>query len=235
MRKRSTMYTLSYLTLIQQVMRELVQVFQTDLEDVEIVIDGCRVLDSAQFEQFATVYQATSLVARGYSREMGEKNTRDQSERPFVELKMGKAGATLLLHGWHDAEKTDPTVSVHIRKVLLRCQNRVHQWLIFYTSLALFCLFLPFQLVAEQHHLDFAAQLLFEVGGGISLGAATFVLFAAIVRLLKLETRVFLFPGARESTRTHGNREVIGTMLVALILLMLVTATLFTAFHIFWR
>jgi len=235
MKKRSQLYIFIGLILLKQDIRELIQVFQTNLENVEIVIDDLNILDSSQLEQFDAAYQAKFLLARGYSHEALGEDTKNQGEYRFIELRASKEGATLLLRGWDNVRKAEPEVSMQIRRVLLHRQNHFQRFTLLCVTFSFFYLFLPLQLIAEQHHLSFITQLFFEIGGGILLGAAAFFLFLTIVRLLRLETRIFLFPGAMETTRAYGRREAIGTTAVALILLVFISVILVVAFRLLWE
>src|SRR5450432_2860706 len=120
------------LTLFKQDIRELVWLFQTHLQNVEIVIDGNRILDIAQLEQFDPAYQAQSLIARGYYHEILEEDTKRQGEPPLVELRMSKVIALLIV--WKEAGEAEPAMLADIRKLLLRHLNRVYQFLIFCAS-----------------------------------------------------------------------------------------------------
>lgn len=223
------------LTLLKQDISELVHLFHNYLQDVEIMIDDLRILDDTQLEQFDAAYQAKSFVARGY----GKGDTREDSsvrhERPFVELKMSRVVASLQLRGWDTAGKADPEVSAQMKKLLLRCQNRVHQFVIMCAIFMLFSLFLAFQPIAKQHSLDFVSQLFLELGGGLVLDVVAFCLFSVFVRLLKLERRIFLFPGMTKATRVYGRREMIGTVVLALTLYVLLIVIVTIAFRFLWK
>jgi hypothetical protein len=222
------------LTLFKQDIRELVLLFQTHLQNVEIVIDSNRILDIAQLEQFDPAYQVQSLIARGYYHETLKEHAKCQGEPPLIELRMSKVVALLIV--WKEAGEAEPEMLADIRELLLRHLNRFHQLLIFCASFStLLSGISPLQSVAHQHHLDFLAQLLLEAGGGTLLGLATFFLFIAIVHLLKLDTRVFLFPGMTKATQIYGRRDVIGTIVVVLIFLVLVEIIVTLAFRILWR
>ncbi len=216
------------LTLLKQDIRELVRLFQKNLQDVEIVIDDIRILDSAQLEQFDAAYQATSLIARGYYDEVLGQDTSGIGKRRLVELKMSKKSA-ILLPGWNEVGNREPEVVAQIGKGLLRCQNRIQQWLIgfvYFFSLFLLIPLLPSLL--QEHHVAFIAQLLLTVVGSL-LMAPVFVF------LLSMDTYVFMLPGAVKATQVYGERETRSTLVVALVLYTVVTVSLLIAFRLLWR
>ncbi len=219
------------LTLLKQDIRELVRLFQKNLQDVEIVIDDIRILDSAQLEQFDAAYQATSLIARGYYDEVLGQDTSGIGKRRLVELKMSKKSA-ILLPGWNEVGNREPEVVAQIGKVLLRCQNRIQQWLI--GSVYFFSLFLLIPLL-QEHHVAFIAQLLLTVVGSLLMAPVFLFLLSGILRLLQMDTYVFMLPGAVKATQVYGERETRGTLVVALVLLMVVEVSLIIAFRLLWR
>src|SRR5258708_13264962 len=105
------------LTLLKQDIRELVRLFQKNLQDVEIVIDDICILDSAQLEQFDIAYQAKSLIARGYYDEVLGQDTSGKGKRRLVELKMIKQ-SPILLPTLTQVGMREPEEVVHIGKVL---------------------------------------------------------------------------------------------------------------------
>lgn len=223
------------LTLLKQDIRELVRLFQKNLQDVEIVIDDIRIIDSAQLEQFAAAYQATSLIARGYCDEVLGQDTSGKGKRRLVELKMSKQSA-ILLPNWNEVGKREPEVVVQIGKVLLRCQNRFQQWLIgsvYFFSLFLLVPLLPSLL--QEHHVAFIAQLLLTVVGSLLMTPVFLFLLSVILRLLQMDTYVFMLPGAVKATQVYGDRETKSTLVVALVLSMVFSVSLLIAFRLLWR
>src|SRR5260370_33833686 len=83
------------LTLLKQDIRELVRLFKKNLQDVEIVIDDIRILDSAQLEQFDAAYQATSLIARAACDEDLGQLPSGRGKRRLREQMMGSRTAIL--------------------------------------------------------------------------------------------------------------------------------------------
>src|SRR5258708_20464786 len=223
------------LTLLKQDIRELGRLFQKNLQDVEIVIDDIHILDSAQLEQFAAAYQAKSLLARGYCEEVLGQDTSGIGKRRLVELKMSKKSA-ILLPNWNEVGNREPEVVVQIGKVLLRCQNRFQQWLIgfaYFSSLFPLIPLLPSLL--QEHHVAFLAQLLLTVVGSLFIAPFFLFLLSVILRLLQMDTYVFMLPGAVKATQVYGERETRGTLVVALVLLMVVEVSLIIAFRLLWR
>ena len=234
MRKRPPK-SYSCLTLLKQDIRELVRLFQKNLQDVEIVIDDIRILDSAQLEQFDAAYQAKSLLARGYCGEVLGRDTSGKGKRRLVELKMSKKSATLLPN-WNEVGNREPEAVVEIGKVLLRCQNRFQQWLIgfvYFSSLFLLIPLLPSLL--QEHHVAFIAQLLLTVVGSLLMTPAFLFLLSVILRLLQMDTYVFMLLGAVKATQVYGERETRSTLVVALVLFMVVEVSLIIAFSLLWR
>jgi len=215
--------------LFKQDIIELIQIFQNNLQDVEIIIDDIYIVDGRELEQFDTVYQARSLTARGSYHE----DTKPWSERQFIELKMNREGATLLLDR-NNPEKIELDVSTQISKVLLRCQNHIQRFLqmvIFYIFICLPISLLP---IFQQHHVNYVLELFFVVTLGFLLVLTAFFLFIFIVRLLHIETTVFLFPGAVRVAQTYGLREAMGRLVVALLLFIAFDAILLIIFRILW-
>ncbi len=234
MRKRPPK-SYSCLTLLKQDIRELVRLFQKNLQDVEIVIDDIRILDSAQLEQFDIAYQAKSLIARGYCDEVLGQDTSGKGKRRLVELKMSKQSA-ILLPSWNEVGKREPEVVVQIGKVLLHCQNRFQQLLIvgaYFSSLFPLIPLLPSLL--QKHHVAFIAQLLLTVVGSLLMAPVFLFLLSGILRLLQMDTYVFMLPGAVRATQVYGERETRSTLVVALVLLMMVAVSLLIAFSLLWR
>jgi hypothetical protein len=234
MRKRPQISGFVCLTLFKQDIRELVQLFQNNLQDVEIILDDLLILDSSQLDQFDVAYQAKSLIARGYSPEGIRDDTKSQDERQFIELKKSEHGITLLLR-WNKVGKAEPEVSVQTRKLLLRCQNRVHQFMVGVGGWVLLSLPLSLMPTFQLHHVDYILQILLLIGPGVLLMLAAFFLFTLIVRRLHMETLVFLLPGAMRATHVYGRREAVGRLVIALVLLMIFDGSLAAAFRLLWR
>lgn len=224
------------LTLLKQDIRELVRLFQKNLQDVEIVIDDIRILDSAQLEQFDAAYQAKSLIARGYCDEVLGQDTSGKGKRRLVELKMSKKSA-ILPPGWNEVGKREPEVAVQIGKLLLRCQNRFQQWLIGFVSF--FALFPLLPLLSssllQEHHVAFIAQLLLTVVGSLLMAPVFLFLLSVILRLLQMDTYVFMLPGAVKATQVYGERETRSTLVVALVLYTVFSVSPIIAFSLLWR
>jgi hypothetical protein len=64
--------------------------------------------------------------------------------------------------------------------------------------------------------------VIWAFGAGALLFMVTFLLYIAILRLLKLDMSVFLFPGVTAVTKIYGRRETISIVAIALVLLILV-------------
>ncbi len=129
MSKLTYAYAFACLTLYKRDISELIHLFQTHLEQVEITMDGLPIADTTQLDQFDPTYQATSLLARGYRYGTPELDGELESETRYLELRMSKERAVLRLRGWKASGKAEPEVSRQIKKVLWRCQNRIHQFL----------------------------------------------------------------------------------------------------------
>jgi hypothetical protein len=223
------------LTLLKQDIRELVRLFQKNLQDVEIVIDDIRIIDSAQLEQFDAAYQAKSLIARGYCDEVLGQDASGKGKRRLVELKMSKKSA-ILLPGWNEVGKREPEVAVQIGKLLVRCQNRFQHWLIgFAYFFSLFPLIPLLPSLLQEHHVAFIAQLLLTVVGSLLMTPVFLFLLSGILRLLQMDTYVFMLPGAVRATQVYGDRETRSTLVVALVLFMVFSVSLIIAFSLLWR
>lgn len=218
------------LTLFKPDINELILLFHTHLQEVEIVIDNQPLLDSAQLDQLGPAYQAHSLLARGQSHQQREASHNDPLR---VELRMSKPIARLTV--WKEESEAEPEMVAEVRRVLLR---HLHRWQQYCIVVSFFLtLYTAFSLlaVAQSHHLTLLASLLLTAGGGLPLGLTTFSLLMVCAHWLKLDTRVFLFPGATETTRIYGTREAIRTLLVALLLVVLVTIIIVFVFRLLWR
>src|SRR5260221_2600655 len=95
MRKRPPK-SYSCLTLLKQDIRELVRLFQKNLQDVEIVIDDIRILDIAQLEQVDAAYYATALMARGYYDDVLGQDSSGIGKRRLAERNMCMKSAILV-------------------------------------------------------------------------------------------------------------------------------------------
>jgi hypothetical protein len=175
------------------------------------------------------------LIARGYCDEVLGQDTSGKGKRRLVELKMSKKSA-ILLPSWTEVGKREPEVVVQIGKLLLRCQNRFHQWLIgsaYFSSLFGLIPLLPS--ILQKHHVDFIAQLLLTVVGSLLMAPVFLFLLSVILRLLQMDTYVFMLPGAVKATQVYGERETRSTLVVALVLLMVFAVSLIIAFSLLWR
>jgi hypothetical protein len=108
MSKFTYAYAFGYLTLYKQDISELIHLFQTHLEQVEITMDGLPIADTTQLDQCDPTYQAVSLTARGYSRRSDGKEKTNHSERRSLELRMTRRRAVLQLHGWRNHGLAEP-------------------------------------------------------------------------------------------------------------------------------
>jgi len=234
MSRRTQTYTFVCLTLFKEDVSELLQIFQTHLEDVELTIDSLPIRDLAQLNQFDATYQAASLFLHGYHYNIAKTNIGDQNQRQLVELRMNKAGAVLQLRNWDD--KAEPEVSTQVRNVLIRCQNRIYSFL----QLMTVFLFVGFPislltLLIEQHHIDFSLRLIVLIGPGFLLMTIAYFLFILFSSLLQLNTQIFLFPGVARIARVYGRGEAVGRLVVATVLIVALQTGLFIAFHLLWR
>jgi ABC-type multidrug transport system fused ATPase/permease subunit len=234
MSRRTRTYTFVCLTLFKEDVSELLQIFQTHLEDVEFTIDSLPIRDLAQLNQFNATYQAASVFSRGYHYKIAKADIGDQNQRQLVELRMNKAGAVLQLRNWDD--KAEPEVSIQVRNVLIRCQNRVHSFL----QLITVFLFVGFPislltLLIEQHHIDFSLRLILLIGPGFLLMTIAYLLFYLLLSLLHLNTQIFLFPGAARIARVYGRGEAVGRLVIATVLIVALQTGLFVAFRLLWR
>jgi hypothetical protein len=215
MRKRLLqLYTC--LKFFKQDIKELIQVFQNNLQEVEIVIDGMHITDIAQIEQFGPTYQAKSLLARGYRREIVE-DTKHQGERQLVELKL--TPVSMVLFAQKDAGQTDPKVLTQINAILFRCRNTTQQSLIMFAFYFIFSS--PIGMLhglAQQYHLALFMQIPISVIGALLLGPTMAFFQIMIMRLLRIDRRIFLFPGTMKTTQTYGRRNGLWTITIALFL-----------------
>lgn len=90
MKKRSRISVFNCLTLLRPDLEELIHNIQNDLQDIEIIIDDRRILNSADLGAFSDTYQAKSLVIRGYYKKAEIKDAQVSDERHFLELKKTK-------------------------------------------------------------------------------------------------------------------------------------------------
>lgn len=230
--KRQQLYTC--LTLFKQDIREIIQLFQNNLQDVEIFIDDLRILDIAQLDQFDPTSQAKSLLARGYDHKTGAADTKLSDERLLIELKM--SSISMLLLAPKEADLANPKALLQIRMLLLRCQNSSQQSLIMLAfSIIFFSPISIMQLVSHQYHLAFIMQLLVTVVGTLLLGPLMAFFLVKIVRLLRIDTRVFLWPGATNTTQTYGRRSAFGTIMIALAIVCVFSFIIIYIPEILWR
>ena len=213
------------LTLYKQDIRAIAQLFQENLQDAEITIDN------GQIEDFDENYRAKSLVAQGY--EILGESASGESVRQLVALKISQRSAVLLASSQSDKKMYG--VAKNIEEVLLRCQNRAHQYLV--GSAYLSACFVPISLEVplQQHHLPFVIQLLFIAGSALFLVPVFLFLLFTIVRSLKLDRYIFLLPGTVNPTQKYGNREAVGTAIIALVLAFIFSVSLSLAVALLWR
>lgn len=200
------------LTLSKREIQELIHLFQQKLQEVEITIDGRAIVDSEQLNAFDSIYQATSILARGY--EALETDATGKLNRQLIELRMEKMSAHLsIVHG---SRRQLSGVAQQIEQLLLRCQNRVHRALV--SSALTLSVLLPVAFWIPLQHLpvSFLTLLLIVAGGTLVLAPLSFYLFAFLIRTLKLDTSIFLFPAATNVPPQTGRREVIGIALLAM-------------------
>lgn len=208
------------LTLFKPDFEELVRLWQNYLQDVEIVIDDQRILESAQLAQFAEDYQAKTLRVRGYWSEKARDQSEEHETRLLVELTINPLMAVLL--SWKNIEKS--VFIVQLKKVLLRRVTPMQQMV----QVVLFFLFLspayttltrvlqqPFD--STPHIL----QSLLESLAGLLAVPVFLLLFARLLLWLKWETRNLLFPGKTTGTRTYQRIAMTVRVLIALGLLVL--------------
>lgn len=218
-KKQALTYT--YVTLFKPEIKELIDIFQTNLQDVVIIIDEQGILESTQLDQFDATYQAKSLLMRGYQSAIAGDSSEGQREQQLVELKMSRSSA--VLSSWKEAGAVEPEMLVQVKRLLLSRHNRVHQFLVLFSAMCLFGIFVTLQPLAYYYNFNLIEQVLLEVVGALILVPITIFLYSVVVRFFKLGTRIFLFPGATKGTRIYGRRETIGAVFVALFLIMLMT------------
>ena len=229
--RRQQLYTC--LTLFKQDIREIIQLFQNNLQDVEIFIDDLRILDITQLDQFDPTYQAKSLLVQGYDYGMVEDSAKHQNMRPSIELRMGKAQAVLIVR--KEAGQANPKVFVQIRKFLSRCQNHIHQLMVSVGSGLFIYLFVSIVPALEHHNVNFIMIMLLLPASSVSLTFAANFLYAFIVKRLKIETLIFLLPGRMKTNQVYGRREAVGRLIVALVVSIVFAITLVFALHTLWR
>lgn len=236
MSKRPRTYTYVCMTFLKRDIEELIYLFQMHLEDVEILIDSSIILSTSQLDQFDPTYQAVSLTARGYSRRSDGKEHTNHSERlSSIELRMNRLRAVLQLHGWCNHSLAEPEVSTQIKKVLLRCQNRLHHVL---QVIAIYLLlFTPFSLqpTFQEHHVDPLLQIFFIFGFALLLIPAIFFFFVFLIKLFHLERQIFLFPGALRTTHIYGGREAVGRLIAALSVAIICDLLIIIILRLLWK
>ncbi len=235
MSKLTYAYAFACLTLYKRDISELIHLFQTHLEQVEITMDGLPIADTTQLDQFDPTYQAVSLTARGHSRRADGKENTDHNERLSVELRINKLRAVLQIHGWRNRSMAEPEVSTRIRKVLLRCQNRVQHLL---QVIAIYLiLFTPFsvQPTLQEHRVAPLLQIFLIFGCTLLLVPPTFFFFNFIVKLFHLEKQIFLFPGALRTTHVYGGREAVGRLITALCITIIFDLIIIILLRLLWK
>ncbi len=210
--KKSIQRSYPCLTLGRREIQELIYLFQQNLQEVEITIDGTSIVDSAQLDAFDSAYQATSMLARGY--EPLEVDATGKQHRQLVELRMGKMSALLFIKPGSGRQLSG--VAQQIEQVLLRCQNRKQHILVTgaLTTSVLFSVF--FWTPLEHTPLPFPQLLLIAAPGTLVLAPLFLYLFAFISHTFKFDTCIFLFPAATNIPPQTGRREAVGMALVAL-------------------
>jgi len=198
-------------------------------------MDGLPIADTTQLDQCDPTYQAVSLTARGYSRRSDGKEKTNHSERRSIELRMTRRRAVLQLHGWRNHGLAEPEVSTQIKKVLLRCQNRVHYVLQVIATYLL--LFTPFSLqpTFQEHHVDPLLQIFFIFGFALLLIPAIFFFFVFLIKLLHLDRQIFLFPGSLRTTHIYGGREAVGRLITALGIAIIFDFLIILILRVLWK
>jgi hypothetical protein len=210
-------YAYVFLTLFKEDFRELVQLFQDNLQDVDIRIDDLYSIDLAQLEKFKPDYRAKFFVVRGYGPLLREAEIGHQGERLIVELKITNTAALLVV--WNKVGRAEPEVLVRIKKLLARRVNSVYAIL---TQLSYHLTgSLPVTIAVAIFHqytdVISRVQYLFIAGISILLLLVFFVISIRLRRFYKVDRSVFLFPGAVRTTRVYGRREMLGSLLINLI------------------
>lgn len=219
------------LTLFKQDIEELVQLFQNHLQDVEIVIDDRRIFESTQIEEFEDSYQAQSLLARGYWSGITGEHAGGQGERLLIELRISKVMAVLT--SWNTIGKSE--FLGRLRKVLLRRHTFVPQMVQMVTIGLFLSPLLSIVSLLEHQYIRSILQLLIEIGAGILAVPAFVLLFAFLVTRLKLERRIFLFPGKTTTDQVYHRFAIVARLVVALVLLIVLDGFLILLFHWLWR
>ncbi len=207
------------------------QLFQIYLQDVAIVIDDRRIVESTQLDWFEASYQAKSLLARGYWPGTTGENVNSQGERLLIELRISRVIAVLT--SWNTVGKSE--FLERLRKVLLRRQNLVQQIL---QAMTFFLLLSPLSMVISllaYQHIRSILQVLIEIGAGILATPAFFLLFVFIVTRLKLNTRNFLFPGKTTTTQVYHRFGMVARLVIALVLLIIFDGFLTILFRLLAR
>ena len=123
---------------------------------------------------------------------------------------------------------------MQIRKLLVRCQNHLHQlmvgtrWLFSY-------LYFPALLALQYHNANVIVFMLLLFGSGIFMLVLANRLYAFIVDRLKMETQIFLLPGVARTNQVYGRREAVGRSIIALAVSIILTVSLIFAVRILWR
>src|SRR5689334_12784819 len=105
--------------------------------------------------------------------------------------------SAILLPGWNEVGKRETEVVVQIRKVILRCLIRFKKLLI--RSVYFFSIFLLIPLLTsllQEHHVAFIEELLLTIVGSLLMTPVFLFLLSVILRLLQMDTYVFMLPGA---------------------------------------
>lgn len=216
-------------------LEDLIQLFQNYLQDVEIFIDDQRILDGERLAQFEDTYQAKSFLARGYWPVAKERDSQD--ERLLIELKMNKAVATLA--SWNTIGKSE--FIMQIRKRFLS-RNIFAQQLLAWIMIGFFVspVFSAVSFV-ERQPFDSISQILksiIELIAGILSMVAFVWLFSLIMKWLKLETRISLFPGKTTTIQIHYRFHMLVRLMIALILLIVtegLIGLIVIGFRVLWR
>lgn len=202
------------LTLYKQDIITLANMFHYYFQRVEIFIDDIPILYPSQLDACTPDYKAKLLVLRGYHLEWTGEGEQRHTQFRLVEVRATKQWVTLV--GWKANEKHLPEAAVELKNFFVNRQNDTQNGLLI--------------LVFWGTYMGWGMGLFNEINHNLSwwlipftslalvlFGFFALFLLVVILRYFQLDTYVFLLPGAVQTERTYGTREVNGTLLVGIV------------------
>ena len=86
-----------------------------------------------------------------------------------------------------------------------------------------------------QRHTNLKRHCSYRAKSLVAQGYESLEENTSIARSLKLDWYIVLLPGTANSTQHYGNREAVGTAIIALVLAFVFSVSLSLAFALLWR